>query len=149
MLDSWWENKAQEVEHFAETHNSTMFISSIKSIYGPTQSSTPPPDFSRWYVLQSSRTKRASTRDDGVTSAINLLNRPSSFNNAALDIVPQQPFQEQLDLPSTLKEVKKAISAGKAPGKDEIPGESYKAAGPAALEAFHSVVTSIWEDEDR
>ena len=85
----------------------------------------------------------------GATSAINLLNRPSSFNNAALDIVPQQPFQEQLDLPPTLKEVKKAISAGKAAGKDEIPGESYKAAGPAALEAFHSVVTSIWEDEDR
>ena len=51
----------------------------------------------------------------------------------------------------TLEEVKKAISkmsAGKAPEKDGIPAKIYKAAGPVALEAFHSVVTSIWEGKD-
>ena len=40
------------------------------------------------------------------------------------------------------------MSAGKALRKDGVPTEIYKAAGPAALEGFHSVVTSIWEDED-
>ena len=79
------------------------------------------------------------------------LNRPSSINNAALDTVPQQLTQEELGLPPTLEEVKKAItqiSAGKAPGKDGISAEIHKAAGRAALEAFHSVVAGILEDED-
>ena len=39
------------------------------------------------------------------------------------------------------------MSAGKTPGKDRILAEIYKAAGPETLEAFNSVVTSIWEDE--
>ena len=36
----------------------------------------------------------------------------------------------------------------KSPLERRIPAVIYKAAGPAALEAFHSVVTSIWEDND-
>ena len=47
--------------------------------------------------------------------------------------------------------MKKAInqmSAGKAPGKPGIPAEIYKTAGPATPNAFHDIITSIWEDED-
>ncbi|XP_022796245.1 uncharacterized protein LOC111334693 [Stylophora pistillata] len=50
-----------------------------------------------------------------------------------------------------MEEVQKAIkqtSSGKAPGKDGIPAEIYKAAGPATLNAFHSLLYSIWEEED-
>ena len=41
-----------------------------------------------------------------------------------------------------------ATHSGRAPRKDGIPVDIYKAAGPVAVEASHSVITSIWEDED-
>ena len=31
---------------------------------------------------------------------------------------------------------------------DRIPAEFFKSAGPGALKAFHSLLTSIWEEED-
>uniref|UniRef100_A0A5F8GWT4 RNA-directed DNA polymerase n=1 Tax=Monodelphis domestica TaxID=13616 RepID=A0A5F8GWT4_MONDO len=40
------------------------------------------------------------------------------------------------------------MSAGKAPGKDGIPTEVYKALNGKELQAFHIVLTSIWEEED-
>ena len=49
-----------------------------------------------------------------------------------------------------MDEIKKAIhhtSSGRALGKDGIPAEIYKAAGPNALKAFHDVLLSIWEEE--
>ena len=36
----------------------------------------------------------------------------------------------------------------KSPGMDGIPAEIFKTAGPAALEALHPLLTSIWEEED-
>uniref|UniRef100_UPI00398F0602 uncharacterized protein n=1 Tax=Pristiophorus japonicus TaxID=55135 RepID=UPI00398F0602 len=40
------------------------------------------------------------------------------------------------------------MSTGKVPGKDGILAKIYKAVGPATLEAFHDIITSIWEEED-
>ena len=40
------------------------------------------------------------------------------------------------------------MNAREAPGKEGIPAEICKAACSAVKEAFHSVVTSIWEDKD-
>uniref|UniRef100_A0A5F8G352 Reverse transcriptase domain-containing protein n=1 Tax=Monodelphis domestica TaxID=13616 RepID=A0A5F8G352_MONDO len=40
------------------------------------------------------------------------------------------------------------MSAGKAPGKDGIPNKVYKALNGKELQAFHIVLTSIWEEED-
>ena len=50
-----------------------------------------------------------------------------------------------------MEEIKKAIlhtNSGRTSGKDSIPAEIYKAAGPNALEAFHDVLQSIWEEEE-
>uniref|UniRef100_A0A5F8GJ83 Reverse transcriptase domain-containing protein n=1 Tax=Monodelphis domestica TaxID=13616 RepID=A0A5F8GJ83_MONDO len=80
-----------------------------------------------------------------------LLNRPSSVDQSALDQIPQNHPIEQPDVPPSIEEVQKAIkqmSAGKAPGKDGIPTEVYKALTGKALQAFHIVLTSIWEEED-
>lgn len=80
-----------------------------------------------------------------------MLNRPSSVNSDALDQIPQQPVKDELAVPATMEEIKKAIlqtNSGGAPGKNSIPTEIYKAAGPNALEAFHDVLQSIWAEEE-
>ena len=72
-----------------------------------------------------------------------LLNRPSSVDQSALDQVPQQQAIEELDNPPSMDEMKKAIkqmSCGKASGKDGIPAEVYKALSDEALQA--------WEEEE-
>ena len=61
------------------------------------------------------------------------------------------PPKEDLDLPPTEDEVRAAIkqmNCGKAPGKDGLPAEIFKALGDTAFQAFHDVLCTIWEDED-
>lgn len=79
-----------------------------------------------------------------------LLNRPSAVDRAALNLIPQRPLREDLDNPPTLEEIMRAIrrtSSGKASGRDNIPAEIYKVAGPKALEYFHDIISQIWRDE--
>ena len=40
------------------------------------------------------------------------------------------------------------MNCGKAPGKDGLPAEIFKALGDTAFQAFHDVLCTIWEDED-
>jgi hypothetical protein len=74
----------------------------------------------------------------------------SSVDNIVINGIPQRPVLDDLDLPPTLEELKNAIyqmSSGKAPGKDGIPVELYKALGPATISAFHNIMLNIWETE--
>ena len=87
-------------------------------------------------VLHSSRIKRASTRDDGTTSAISWTVHPLS----TMRHLTCRPLWKRSRKPSD--------ECRKSPLERRIPAVIYKDAGPAALEAFHSVVTSIWEDKD-
>ncbi len=40
------------------------------------------------------------------------------------------------------------MNNGKAPGKDGIPAEIYKALGPKAKQALHDILLSIWNEEE-
>ena len=35
MQDQWWGDKAAEVQHYADTHNTKKFFSSLKTVFGP------------------------------------------------------------------------------------------------------------------
>ena len=61
-------------------------------------------------------------------------------------------MHDSLTDPPTMEEIEKAIrqtNSGRASGKDGIPAEIYKTAGPNALQAFHDVLLSIWEEEEK
>ena len=79
-----------------------------------------------------------------------LLNKPSTVDPTALEQVPQQPTLNDLDLPPSMDELSKALkqtNSGRASGKDCIPAEIYKAAGPRAMEVFLDIIQSIWDQE--
>lgn len=148
MQDQWWQDKAAEVQYHADTHNSKKFFSALKTVFGPSASGCSP--------LLSSDGSTLIKDQEGLSRRwqehfSNLLNRPSSVDADALNQIPQQPMQDSLAEPPTIDEIKKAIhqtNSGRASGKDGIPAEIYKAAGPNALEAFHDVLLSIWEEEE-
>ena len=41
----------------------------------------------------------------------------------------------------------KQTNFGRASGKDDIPAETYKAAGPSAMEVFLDIIQRIWDQE--
>ena len=147
MQDSWWNRKAEEVQQYADTHNARMFFSSLKAIYGPTPSTCSPllsTDGNRLIKDQEGLLERWSEHFSS------LLNRSSTVDPNALNQIPKRPLLEELDTPPDLQEIKKAIaqtSSGKASGKDNIPAEIYKVAGPKALESFHDIISQIWKEE--
>ncbi|KAL8592948.1 hypothetical protein ACOMHN_050775 [Nucella lapillus] len=147
MQDEWWNKKADEVQLYADTKNSRMFFSALKAVYGPSRPSTTPLRSTNGALLKEKKAINERWRERFST----LLNRPSTVSNEALDQIPQRPTLDSLDLPPSLEEVHKAIqqtSSGKAPGKDGIPAEIFKTVGPVALDTFHDLLCSIWEEED-
>ena len=65
-----------------------------------------------------------------------VLNCPSVINDDAINLPPQTPINEALDIMSTREELLKAISqlsSGKASGSDSILAEMYKNGGPALV----------------
>uniref|UniRef100_K7E0P4 RNA-directed DNA polymerase n=1 Tax=Monodelphis domestica TaxID=13616 RepID=K7E0P4_MONDO len=148
MQDRWWKKRAEEIQHFADMKNYKQFFSALKTVYGPLKPTTTPLLSSDGDTLIKDK-KGISNRWKEHFSQ--LLNQPSSVDQSTLDQIPQNRTIEQLDVPPSIKEVQKAIqqmSAGKAPGKDGIPIKVYKALNGKALQAFHIVLTSIWEEED-
>jgi hypothetical protein len=148
MHDTWWEKKAEEIQGFAEYNNSKQFFSSIKTVFGLAKSGTSPLLSADGATLIKDK---AAINERWKEHFIQLLNLPSSVSQSALDEIPQQPPIEELDATPTLEEVQMAIkqmSCSKAPGKDGIPSEVYKALSEEGQQVFHSVLTSIWEEEE-
>ncbi|XP_045158982.2 uncharacterized protein LOC123524684 [Mercenaria mercenaria] len=130
MQDKWWEEKVDEIQDFADSNKSKQFFSSIKAVFGPSKSGFTP-------LLAR----------DGTTH----IKDKTGITNRWRE--QQQPELTELDVSSTMDEIRKAIkqmSCGKAPGKDGIPAEVCKALSDDALSAsaFHSVLVSIWEEEE-
>ena len=140
--------EADEIETYTATKNSKMFFSAIKEVYGPTKPRTThllSADGST--LLKGKSSINARWREHFST----LLNIPSTVDPIVLDQIPQKPVITSLDLPPMFDEVSKAIrqtSSGKSLGMDGFPAEIFKSAGLVALEALHSLLTSIWEEED-
>lgn len=148
MQDDWWNRKAEEVQRYADTNLAKQFFGALKTIYGPSKCGIAPLLSPDGVTLIKDKQGIIDRWKDHFSQ---LLNLPSSVDQAALDLIPQNPILEQLDDLPTLEEVQKAIkqmNPGKAAGKDGIPAELFKAMSGEALQTFHSVLSSIWEEED-
>ncbi|KAI8479243.1 hypothetical protein Bbelb_430220 [Branchiostoma belcheri] len=128
MQDEWWVMKAAEIQHYCDTKNSKKFFGAIKTVFGPPKPSNAPLKSTDGNVLKEKQ-------------AIY-----SEFGSARQH--PQKTHHRFSRRLPTLQELNVAIqqtSAGKAPGKDSIPADIFKAMGPIALDSFHTLLTNIWE----
>ena len=71
MQDQWWQDKAAEVQYYADTHNSKKFFRSLKTIFGAGCSPLLASDGSTLIKDQERLSKRWQEHFS------NLLNRPS------------------------------------------------------------------------
>jgi len=147
MQDTWLSNKADEIQGYAEKRDMKRFYDSLKSVYGPPTSGSSPmlsADGSTLLTNKNEIVERWAEHFD------NVLNRPSSINDEAIQRLPQVAINTDLDIPPSEEEVAKAISqmsTGKAPGPDAIPAEVFKSGGPSLLSKLTELFQSCWESE--
>ena len=121
MQDSWLAAKADEIQKYADNHDSKRLYDAVKAVYGPQSSSTSPllnVDGTTLITDKPAILNRWAERFSAV------LNRPADINAKAIARLPQDETNADLDRPPSEEEVKKAIkqlSTGKAPGADAIP----------------------------
>ena len=133
MQDSWFSAKADEIQGYADSHNTKRFYDALKAVYGPKISGSTP-------LLNVDGTKLLTEKNQilerWAEHFSNVLNRPADINDEAIDRLPQVEINEDLDTLPTEDEVRKAVkqlSFGKALSPDAIPAEVYKAGSPAMM----------------
>ena len=147
MQDSWIAAKADEIQKYADTHDSKRFYDALKAVYGQQSSSTSP-------LLNVGGTTRIT---DKPVIPYRLAedfravpNRPAYINAKAIARLPQVETNTDLDRPHSEEEVNKAIkqlSTGKAPGADAIPAEVCNHRGDTLLQKFTDLYCRMWDEE--
>lgn len=147
MQDSWLSNKADEIQKYADSNNSKRFYDALKTIYGPQSSGTSPLLSADGTTLL---TEKKAILVRWADHFNNVLNMPSSINDAAIARMPQVEINTSLAESPTESEVQKAIkllSKGKAPGSDSIPAEIYQAGGLVLVHKLTELFQTMWQQE--
>ena len=147
MKDNWLKNKSKEIQNYADTNNTKKFFSAVKAVYGPQKSGSSPLLSEDGSTLL---TEKEKILDRWAEHFNNVLNRPSTINEEAINQLPQVEVNTSLSEPPTLEETAEAInllSNGKAPGPDAIPAEVYKAGGHVLVEKLTVLFQSMWNQE--
>ena len=129
MKETWWRQRAEELQVAADTHNAKAFYEGLRAVYGPKSTGNSPVYSSDNETLLTDRDKILQRWADHFE---NVLNSDSVVDNDVIGALPQRPILQNLSGNPTISEVKLAIKQltnGKAPGKDGIPGEIFKKGG--------------------
>ena len=147
MQDKWYSEKADEIQLYADRHDTKRFFSALKTVYGPKASGSSPLLSVDGNTLL---TEKKIILERWAEHFNNILNRPALMNDEVIARLPQVPTNHNLDALPTSDEVQRAInrmSSGKAPGSDSIPAEIYKAGGPTLVNQLTSLFQSMWDKE--
>ena len=111
MKDSWLSAKADEIQGYADRHDTKRFYEAlklVKAVYGPQSSGSSP-------LLSADGTTLLTLADKKLILErwaehfVSVLNRPASINDEAIARLPQVMINSELDNSPTAQEVGKAI----------------------------------------
>ena len=147
MENEWWQTKAAELQHAADTNNTKQLYTLLSAVYGPRSLSIAP--------IKSKDGMTTYTKSDDIANRWRehfdeLLNRPSNIDSNYVGQLEQRPLEYILDVPPELKEVTAAImtmNSGKAPGLDGIPAEVLKCGGERLYAMVHEIICCVWDDD--
>ena len=145
LQDEWLSKKKDEIQSYADQHNSKHFYEAPKCVHGPQSSGSSPLLSANGTKLITDQNKILERWDEYFST---VFNHPSSINNEAIQCFLQVPFNHDFDAPPTLNKTQKAIgqlSNGKAPRADAIPAKVYKYGGPVLHQKLVDIFQSIWQ----
>ena len=129
MKETWYSEKADEIQAYTDCNNSKCFYDALKSIYGPLACGLSPVLSADGETLITDKEKIFASWAEHFDG---FLNRPLSISEAAIARLPQTDINISLASKISVDEVKKATKKplnGKAPGPDAIPAEIFKNGG--------------------
>lgn len=143
--NSWWIQKAAEIQGYADSNNSHRFYDAIKSIYGPQRKNLVPVKGRDGTLLKDSN-EIIARWSEHFSSLLNLINpvQPNFIEN-----LQPSPVVRELDESPTLIEVINAVNhlkSGKSPGLDGIPPEVMKCGGYLLKCQLHQLIVQIWDE---
>jgi len=142
--DKWWAMKAHELQQAADMKDTDVF-DVLKTVFGPKTSGFTLLCSANGQILLTDSNKILQHSAEHFN---NLLNQPFQVYEDAINKFPQWPLQEELSIPPSLDETKKALkhmANGKAPGPDGIPVEIYKYNGQRLVRRLVYIFSIIWE----
>ena len=148
IKNSWWTEKALEIQRLADSGDTRGFFSATKAVYGPSRRGLNPIRSKDGQVLlkdNESINKRWREHFQ------ELLNRNTATQSNFICHIPQSPIREDMGEPPTLSEVQDAIRSlknNRATGPDGIPAEVLKEGGAALLCCLHALLLKVWEEEE-
>ncbi|XP_072947721.1 uncharacterized protein [Epargyreus clarus] len=146
LKDRWWLEKAQELQHLADTKRIGLFFESLRTIFGPRYKLTSP-------IYSRDKTKRLTEHGEILSRwaehFCDVLN-PASHNVdlAYVNSLQTLPISYELDDPLSFDEFLHAVNQlknGKTAGSDNLPGEIYKYGGPKVHTSLFQFILHIWE----
>ena len=145
IQNEWWSLKASELQQYADQNDQQNFYSSLKTAYGPIQSSVAP--------LNSADGSQLIKDKEGILNRwveylSDILNRVNPIDPDFVSSLPTLPQIADLDNKPEFSEVLqacKSLKNNKAPGPDGIPGEILKLGGYAVTRRLHKMITVFWE----
>ena len=143
MKETWWREKAAELQLASDTHNSKAFYEGLKAVYGPRSSGTSP-ILSRDNTLLTDQNDILYPCSEHFKSILNL---NAEVDVEAIDSLPQRPTLKELSgvpSPAEVRSAIKQMSKGKSPGMDGIPAEIFKHGGPNLVSALTNLFSVVW-----
>lgn len=147
LKTKWWEDKAEELQYFANTNNMKGFYDGLKEVWGP-RTNQP-------MQLKTLDGERLLTEDSQVLDRwaehfSNLLNAPAAVSDSALNRLRSLPSADWMNAEPDFAEFQIALNSikdGKAPGVDMIPGELLKYGGFETRHLLWQLITKLWNTE--
>ena len=142
--NDYWLNLCRKIQSAADTGNARGMYNGIKIATGPTATKTAPLKSKIGEPI----TDQGKQLERWVEHYLELYATQNVVTAAALEALPSLTVMEELDIPPTEEELRKAIdglTCGKAPGKDGIPPEVLKSGKLALLRHLHELLCLCWE----
>ncbi|CAH1249934.1 Hypp8727 [Branchiostoma lanceolatum] len=145
LQNLWWQDKAKEIQSYADSRDLRRFYAATKEIFGPRRGGT--------NTLLSADGITTLTEDQAILKRWKehfqvLLNRPSTAADDLLRKVPQHPVRHWMSLTPSYAEFQKALKrmkAWKAPGPDNIPLELIAHGGEVVETRLFMIILRMWE----
>ena len=145
MKNSWWKERAAELQEAADKHDCKSFYQGLKAVYGPSYKTSPGIKSKDGVLL----TEPKQVLDRWSEHFQGVLNQDSEFDMSVLDEIPQWDTEQSLSALPTLEEVSlsiKQLTSGKAAGADGIPPDVFKCGGETVAIELLKLFTQIWEE---
>nr|VZI51350.1 unnamed protein product [Spirometra erinaceieuropaei] len=144
IQDAWTARKVEEIQGYADRNEWKDVFSAIKAVYGPPTKGTAP-------LLSTDGnthlTEKTQVLQQWAEHFRDVLNRPSTISDTAIDRLPQVETNVDLDFPPSLQEtirVVQQLPSVKAPGSNAIPAEVYKHGGPRLMDRLTALFQDVW-----